>query len=54
MISFCSKCSCWLLTFAYEPEFCASCGVVIGRRVPILEWSFVLLLAAAVVWVIVN
>jgi hypothetical protein len=54
MISFCSKCSGWLLTFAYEPEFCASRGVVIGRRVPILEWSFVLLLAAAVGWVIVN
>jgi hypothetical protein len=54
MISFCSKCSGWLLTLTYKPKFCSLCGASIGRRVPLLEWSFVLLLAAAVVWVIVN
>jgi hypothetical protein len=26
MISFCSQCSGWLLTLAYEPKFCSRCG----------------------------
>ncbi len=54
MISFCSQCSGWLLTLAYEPKFCSRCGVSIGRRVPVLQYAVMLAVAAAVVWVIVN
>jgi rRNA maturation endonuclease Nob1 len=46
MLSFCSKCSGWLLTLVYQPKFCASCGSSIGRVVPLLEYAIV---AAAVV-----
>jgi hypothetical protein len=31
MISFCSKCSGWLLTLTYKPKFCASCDSGGGR-----------------------
>jgi hypothetical protein len=51
MISFCSKCSCWLLTLAYQPKFCASCASPIGRVVPILEYAILAAVAAAVVLV---
>jgi hypothetical protein len=51
MISFCSKCSGWLLTFAYKPKFCAVCGSPIGRVVPILEYAIMVAVAAAVVLV---
>jgi hypothetical protein len=54
VISFCSKCSGWLLTLVYQPKFCSLCGASIGRRVPLLEYAVVLAVAAAVVWVIVN
>jgi hypothetical protein len=50
MISFCSQCPGWLLTFVYQPKFCAVCGASIGRRVPLLEYAIVLAVAAAVVW----
>jgi hypothetical protein len=53
MISFCSQCPGWLLTFVYQPKFCAACGASIGRRVPLLEYAIVLVVAAAVVWAIV-
>jgi hypothetical protein len=50
MISFCSKCSGWLLTLTYKPKFCASCGSSIGRVVPFLEYAILAAVAAAVVW----
>jgi hypothetical protein len=53
MISFCSQCSGWLLTFVYQPKFCSLCGSLIGRRVPLLEYGIILAVAAAVVWAIV-
>jgi hypothetical protein len=53
MISFCSQCPGWLLTFVYQPKFCSLCGASIGRRVPLLEYAIVLTVAAAVVWAII-
>jgi hypothetical protein len=53
MVSFCSKCSGWLLTLTYKPKFCSLCGSSIGRRVPLLEYAIVLAVAASVVWAIV-
>jgi hypothetical protein len=53
MISFCSQCPGWLLTFVYQPKFCAACGSEIGRRVPLLEYAIVLAVAAAVVLAII-
>jgi hypothetical protein len=50
MLSFCSKCSGWLLTLAYEPKFCDCCGASIGRVVPLLEYAIMAVVAAAVVW----
>jgi hypothetical protein len=50
MISFCSKCSGWLLTAIYKPKFCASCGSRIGRVVPLLEYAILAAVVAAVVW----
>jgi hypothetical protein len=50
MLSFCSKCSGWLLTFTYKPKFCAACSSPIGRVVPILEYAIMAAVAAAVVW----
>jgi hypothetical protein len=49
MISFCSKCSGWLLTLTYKPKFCGSCGLPIGRVVPLLEYAIMAAVAAAVV-----
>lgn len=49
MLSICSKCPGWLLTFAYEPKFCSRCGSRIGRSVPILEYALILFLA---VWIV--
>jgi hypothetical protein len=53
MISFCSQCSGWLLTVVYKPKFCSLCGASIGRRVPLLEYAIILVVAAAVVWAII-
>jgi hypothetical protein len=53
MISFCSQCSGWLLTVVYEPKFCSLCGASIGRRVPLLEYAIILVVAVAVVWAII-
>jgi hypothetical protein len=50
VISFCSKCSGWLLTLTYKPKFCGSCGSLIGRVVPFLEYAVLAAVAAAVVW----
>jgi hypothetical protein len=50
MISFCSKCSGWLLTLVYKPKFCTRCGSPIGRVVPLLEYAILAAVAAAVVW----
>jgi hypothetical protein len=50
VISFCSKCSGWLLTFTYKPKFCGACSSPIGRVVPILEYAIMAAVAAAVVW----
>ncbi len=52
MLSFCSQCSGWLLTLAYEPKFCSRCGASIGRRVPVLQYAVLLGLAVAVAAVV--
>jgi hypothetical protein len=53
MLSFCSKCSGWLLTLVYKPKFCASCGSPVGRVVPLLEYAIVAAVAVAVVLAII-
>jgi subtilase family serine protease len=53
MLSFCSNCSGWLLTLAYQPKFCTRCGSPIGRVVPLLEYAILAAVAAAVVLAII-